>query len=72
MLVALFETIFSQSVNCLFFFFLVSSAGQKLVSLIRECIHVCVTGSLCCTVEKNNVLRKLKRRDVLETDKSSE
>ena len=31
-----FETIFSHSVNCLYVFFLVSSAEQKLVSLIRS------------------------------------
>uniref|UniRef100_A0A8D0MMF5 Uncharacterized protein n=1 Tax=Sus scrofa TaxID=9823 RepID=A0A8D0MMF5_PIG len=34
--VASFETIFSHSVRCLFGFFLVSSAMQKLVSLIRS------------------------------------
>uniref|UniRef100_A0A8D1H8U7 Uncharacterized protein n=2 Tax=Sus scrofa TaxID=9823 RepID=A0A8D1H8U7_PIG len=34
--VALFETIFSHSVSCLFVFFLVSFAMQKLVSLIRS------------------------------------
>uniref|UniRef100_A0A8D2CAZ2 Uncharacterized protein n=1 Tax=Sus scrofa TaxID=9823 RepID=A0A8D2CAZ2_PIG len=34
--VASFETIFSHSVNCLFVFFLVSFAVQKLVSLIRS------------------------------------
>uniref|UniRef100_A0A8D1HBP9 Uncharacterized protein n=1 Tax=Sus scrofa TaxID=9823 RepID=A0A8D1HBP9_PIG len=35
--VALFETIFSHSVGCLFFFFLMSSfVVQKLVSLIRS------------------------------------
>ena len=34
--VASFETIFSHSVSCLFVFFLVSFAVQKLVSLIRE------------------------------------
>uniref|UniRef100_A0A4X1VDH1 Uncharacterized protein n=1 Tax=Sus scrofa TaxID=9823 RepID=A0A4X1VDH1_PIG len=33
--VASFETIFSHSVSCLFVFFLVSFAVQKLVSLIR-------------------------------------
>uniref|UniRef100_A0A8D1RNU8 Uncharacterized protein n=1 Tax=Sus scrofa TaxID=9823 RepID=A0A8D1RNU8_PIG len=33
--VASFETIFSHSVSCLFVFFLVSFAAQKLVSLIR-------------------------------------
>uniref|UniRef100_A0A8D0NPM2 Uncharacterized protein n=1 Tax=Sus scrofa TaxID=9823 RepID=A0A8D0NPM2_PIG len=31
-----FETIFSHSVSCLFGFFMVSFAGQKLVSLIRS------------------------------------
>ena len=31
-----FETIFSHSVSCLFVFFLVSFAVQKLVSLIRS------------------------------------
>ena len=34
--VASFETIFSLSVSCLFVFFLVSFAVQKLVSLIRS------------------------------------
>uniref|UniRef100_A0A8D0TK57 Uncharacterized protein n=1 Tax=Sus scrofa TaxID=9823 RepID=A0A8D0TK57_PIG len=34
--VASFETIFSHSVNCLFIFFLVFFAVQKLVSLIRS------------------------------------
>ena len=34
--VASFETIFSHSVRCLFVFFLVSFAVQKLVSLIRS------------------------------------
>ena len=34
--VASFETIFSHSVSCLFGFFLVSFAVQKLVSLIRS------------------------------------
>uniref|UniRef100_A0A8W4FM09 Uncharacterized protein n=1 Tax=Sus scrofa TaxID=9823 RepID=A0A8W4FM09_PIG len=34
--VASFETIFSHSVSCLFVFFLVSFAVQKLVSLIRS------------------------------------
>ena len=34
--VALFETIFSHSVSCLFVFFLVSFAVKKLVSLIRS------------------------------------
>uniref|UniRef100_A0A8D0VG30 Uncharacterized protein n=2 Tax=Sus scrofa TaxID=9823 RepID=A0A8D0VG30_PIG len=34
--VASFETIFSQSVNCLFVFFLISFAVQILVSLIRS------------------------------------
>ena len=34
--VASFETIFSHSVRCHFFFFLVSFAVQKLVSLIRS------------------------------------
>ena len=33
---ALFETIFSHSESCLFVFFLVSFAVQKLVSLIRS------------------------------------
>ena len=33
---ASFETIFSHSVSCLFVFFLVSFAVQKLVSLIRS------------------------------------
>src|SRR5512138_822575 len=33
--IASFETIFSHSVNCLFIFFLVYFAVQKLVSLIR-------------------------------------
>uniref|UniRef100_A0A8D0NX28 Uncharacterized protein n=1 Tax=Sus scrofa TaxID=9823 RepID=A0A8D0NX28_PIG len=33
---ASFETIFSHSVSCLFVFFLVSFAVQKLVSLIRK------------------------------------
>uniref|UniRef100_A0A8D1A093 Uncharacterized protein n=1 Tax=Sus scrofa TaxID=9823 RepID=A0A8D1A093_PIG len=36
LLVASFETIFSHSVSCLFVFFLVSFAVQKLVSLIRS------------------------------------
>uniref|UniRef100_A0A8D0ZNT7 Uncharacterized protein n=1 Tax=Sus scrofa TaxID=9823 RepID=A0A8D0ZNT7_PIG len=35
-LVASLETIFSYSVSCLFVFFLVSFAVQKLVSLIRS------------------------------------
>uniref|UniRef100_A0A8D0VRJ8 Uncharacterized protein n=1 Tax=Sus scrofa TaxID=9823 RepID=A0A8D0VRJ8_PIG len=34
--VASFETVFSHSVSCLFVFFLVSFAMQKLVSLIRS------------------------------------
>uniref|UniRef100_A0A8D0UWQ9 Uncharacterized protein n=1 Tax=Sus scrofa TaxID=9823 RepID=A0A8D0UWQ9_PIG len=34
--IASFETIFSHSVSCLFVFFLVSFAVQKLVSLIRS------------------------------------
>ena len=34
--VASFEIIFSHSVNCLFVFFLVSFAVQKLVSLIKS------------------------------------
>ena len=34
--VASFETVFSHSVSCLFVFFLVSFAVQKLVSLIRS------------------------------------
>ena len=34
--VASFETIFSHSVRCLFVFFLVSFAVQKLVSLMRS------------------------------------
>uniref|UniRef100_A0A8D1KXW3 Uncharacterized protein n=1 Tax=Sus scrofa TaxID=9823 RepID=A0A8D1KXW3_PIG len=34
--VASFEVIFSHSVSCLFVFFLVSFAVQKLVSLIRS------------------------------------
>ena len=34
--VASFETIFSHSVSCLFVFFLISFAVQKLVSLIRS------------------------------------
>ena len=34
--VASFESIFSHSVSCLFVFFLVSFAVQKLVSLIRS------------------------------------
>uniref|UniRef100_A0A8D0KAA4 Uncharacterized protein n=1 Tax=Sus scrofa TaxID=9823 RepID=A0A8D0KAA4_PIG len=34
--VASFETIFSHSISCLFLFFLVSFAVQKLVSLIRS------------------------------------
>ena len=34
--VASFETIFSHSESCLFIFFLVSFAVQKLVSLIRS------------------------------------
>jgi len=34
--VASFETIFSHSVSCLFVFFLVSFAVQKLVSFIRS------------------------------------
>uniref|UniRef100_A0A8D0VEG6 Uncharacterized protein n=1 Tax=Sus scrofa TaxID=9823 RepID=A0A8D0VEG6_PIG len=34
--VASFETIFSHSVSCLFVFFLVSFAVQKLVSLVRS------------------------------------
>ena len=34
--VASFETVFFQSVSCVFGFFMVSFAGQKLVSLIRS------------------------------------
>ena len=34
--VASFETIFSHSVSCIFVFFLVSFAVQKLVSLVRS------------------------------------
>ena len=34
--VASFEIIFSNSVSCIFFFFLASFAVQKLVSLIRS------------------------------------
>ena len=34
--VALFETVFSHSVSCLFFFLMVSFAVQKLVSLIMS------------------------------------
>ena len=36
LLVASFETIFSHSVGCLFFFLMVSFAVQKLISLIRS------------------------------------
>uniref|UniRef100_A0A8D0N7T7 Uncharacterized protein n=1 Tax=Sus scrofa TaxID=9823 RepID=A0A8D0N7T7_PIG len=38
--VASFETIFSHSVSCLFVFFLVSFAVQKLVRLIRYSIKI--------------------------------
>uniref|UniRef100_A0A8D1HE13 Uncharacterized protein n=1 Tax=Sus scrofa TaxID=9823 RepID=A0A8D1HE13_PIG len=38
--VASFETIFSHSVSCLFVFFLVSFAVQKLVSLIRSHLFI--------------------------------
>ena len=38
--VASFETIFSHSESCLFVFFLVSFAVQKLVSLIRSLLLV--------------------------------
>ena len=33
---ALFETIFSHSIGCLFFFLMVCFAVQKLISLIRS------------------------------------
>ena len=36
LLVASFADIFSHSLGCLFTLFMVSSAGQKLVSLIRS------------------------------------
>ena len=27
-----------------------------------ECVHVCVTGSPCCTVEKKNKQKKVKKK----------
>lgn len=39
--------------------------GAKIAG-IKESIHVCVTGSPCCTVEKNCIgeirIKKLKKR----------
>ena len=42
LLVASFANMFSESVGCLFFFFMVSFAVQKLVSLIRAYVFVFV------------------------------
>ena len=44
--VASFETLSSHSVSCLFVFFLVSLAVQKLVSLIRS--HWFISAFICC------------------------
>ena len=38
--VVLFANIFSQSVGCLFIFFMVSFAMQKLISLIRSYLFI--------------------------------
>ena len=40
--IASFANIFSQSVGCLFALFMVSFAVQKLVSLIRSHLLICV------------------------------
>ena len=56
--VASFETIFSHSISCLFVFFLVSFAVQKLVSLIRShwFIFAFISVALETDLRKNSCL----------------
>ena len=65
MSVALFESIFSHSEACLFILFMVSSAVQKLLSLIRTHLLIFIFTTIILGGGSKEILQQFMSKSVL-------